>query len=304
MKVLVLGSTGYIGSVVVDRLREAGDEVVVVRPPGRPQQRRPRAVGVPEEEVRLGDLTDPASLTAAVTPEIDAVVHLASPTGNPGVDLAAVEALLEPLRGTGRALLYTSGVWVLGPTADGVADEDTPADPIALVRDRPRIEQLVLGAAVDGVRGIVIRPGVVHGRGGGIPALLVADARREGAGRHVGPGTARWPMVHVADLADLYVAALTHAAAGLLLHGVAEDAVPVRALAAAAARAAGVGDGVREWPVEQARAELGSEFADALALDQRVGGIRARGMLGWRPWRMDAVADMASGSYSGGTPAA
>lgn len=296
MRVLVLGATGYIGAVVCERLREEGNEVVALVKPVRERETI--------DEVRIGDLTAPASLRAAVTPDIDAVVHAATPTGEHALDQAAVEALLGPLRGTGRALLYTSGVWVLGPTGDGVADEDSPTDPIALVGYRPRIEQQVIEAAHHGVRGIVIRPGVVHGRGGGIPALLVADAKQQGAGRHVGSGTTHWPMVHVADLADLYVAALTRAGSGVLLHGVAEEAVPVSGLAAAAAQAAGVDGGVREWPMEQARSALGPDFAEALALDQRVSGSRARDVLGWRPWRPDALLDVASGSYVAPRPVA
>jgi nucleoside-diphosphate-sugar epimerase len=296
MRVLVLGATGYIGSAVAERLREAGDEVVALVRRGS----EPGAV----DEVRFGDLADPASLRAAVTPDIGAVVHLATPSGQHALDHAAVEALLGPLRETGRALLYTSGVWVLGPTGHEVVDEDSPTDPIALVSYRPRIEEQVLEAALHGVRGVVIRPGVAHGRGGGIPALLVADAVQHGAGRHVGPGTARWPMVHVADLADLYAAALARAGAGVLLHGVAEEAVPVSGLAAAAAHAAGVEGGVREWPLEQARAELGTAFADALALDQRVSATRTRRAVGWQPWRQNALVDVASGSYSSAARAA
>ncbi len=108
----------------------------------------------------------------------------------------------------------------------------------------------------------------------------------------------RWPMVHVDDLADLYVAALERADAGTLLHAVAEEAVPVVELAAAAARAAGVAGTVEAWPLGDARAALGALFADALALDQACSGSRARGLLGWQPRRPGAVDDLAEGSYA------
>lgn len=81
--------------------------------------------------------------------------------------------------------------------------------------------------ATDGVRSTVIRPGVVHGRGGGIPATLVGLASEHGGGRYIRPDDVRWPMVHVADLADLYVAVLDRAPAGTVFHGVAEELVPV-----------------------------------------------------------------------------
>jgi nucleoside-diphosphate-sugar epimerase len=247
-------------------------------------------------EVRLGDRTVPSSLSQAVTPDVDAVVDVTTPSGSAVVDAAATAALLEPLRGTRRALVYTSGVWVLGATGPEPADEETPTRPAELVRDRPSIERQVLAAAAAGVRSVVLRPGIVHGRGGGIPRLLVEQARTHGRARYLG-GPVHWPMVHVDDLADVYAAALERSAAGTLLHAVAEDAVPVAELAAGAGRAAGVPGPVETWPLEEARATLGTLFADALALDQAVSGARARRQLGWQPHGPGAVEDLVRGSY-------
>ncbi|MGP4110560.1 SgcJ/EcaC family oxidoreductase [Streptomyces sp. 4N509B] len=296
MKVLLLGATGYVGSAVADHLTRFGHEVVEL---GRGAADRPGR----GRERRVGDLTDPGSLTRAVTPDIDAVVHAATPTGDAATDAAAVDALLAPLRGTGRAFVYTSGVWVLGATGPDPAGEDAPTDPLPIVGYRPLIERQVLAAAADEVRATVIRPGIVHGRGGGIPALLVNLARDHRAPLFVAPdgeaggAPVHWPMVHVDDLAELYVAAVERAEAGTLWHGVAEPAVPVRDVARAAGRAADVLAAPRAWPVEEARAALGAAFADALALDQRVAGDAARQRLGWRPARAGAVADLATGSY-------
>jgi nucleoside-diphosphate-sugar epimerase len=189
MKVLLVGATGYVGAVVAERLTARGHHVTaLVRPGGT----RPRTGHV--AAVRTGDLTDPASLRAAVRADIDAVIHAGTPSGHGPVDEAATEALLEPLKGSGRAFVYTSGVWVLGATGDVVADEASPTSPIALVRDRPVIERRVLRAAADGVRSVVLRPAIVHGRGGGIPALLVDQARAHGAGRYIGESV-RWPGI-------------------------------------------------------------------------------------------------------------
>lgn len=147
------------------------------------------------------------------------------------------------------------------------------------------------------MRATVIRPGIVHGNGGGIPALLVDLARKHGAPTYVGEEAVHWPMVHVDDLADLFVATVEKAPAYSLWHGVSESAVPVRDLAAAAGAAAGVDGEPRSWPLEDARAELGALFADALALDQTVSGDAAREGLGWLPRRAGAVADVRELSY-------
>jgi nucleoside-diphosphate-sugar epimerase len=292
MRVLLVGATGYVGSVVAERLAAHGHEVVALVRPGRARQTSSSV-----RHTRVGDLSDPGSLRAAVTSDVDAVVHAGTPSGVGPVDMAAVDALLEPLAGTDRAFVYLSGVWVLGATGDAVGDETSPTNPVDLVRDRPAIERRVLGAASAGVRSTVVRPGVVHGRGGGIPALLVELARAHGTGRYVG-GQVRWPMVHVDDLADLVLGALERAEPGTVLHAVAEDAVPVADLARAASVAAGVTVGAEAWDLADAGTTLGSEFAEALALDQACSAERTRRRLGWAPSRVGAVEDLASGSYA------
>lgn len=291
MNVLVIGATGYIGSVVSGRLTEAGHTVTALVRPGQPSD------GVPDAAtVVVGDLANPTTIQAAAL-AADAVVNLATPTGDLAVDQAATDALLQPLRGTGRPFVYTSGIWVLGRTGTIPVDEDAPTDPLPIVGYRPVIEQQVLAASDDGVRAVVIRPAITHGRGGGIPALLVARARQDGVGRYVGGDDVTWPMVHVDDLADLFVAAVERAPAGSVIHAVDEQAVPTVDIAAAAAAAAGV-SGTRAWPVDDARSALGEPFADALALSQACSGARARDLLGWSPHRPGSVEDIACGSYA------
>ncbi|MCF2533620.1 NAD-dependent epimerase/dehydratase family protein [Yinghuangia soli] len=291
MKVLVLGSTGYIGSAVTRRLTADGHTVV-------PFLKHGTAVAPePGLDARFGDLQDPASLSAAVTGDIDAVVNIATPTGDEAVDAAAVEALTAPLRGTGRAFVYTSGIWVLGATGDRAVDEDAPVDAIDIVSYRPRIEQQVLDAARDDVCTSVIRPGIAYGHGGGIPGMMLAWAKEWGGGRYVGtPGT-RWPMVHVDDLAALYALVLAKADPGTLWHGVGFESVGTPALAAAADFANGGVGRAEPWPVVEVAEAVGLQFAEALALDQTVSGSRAARVLGWQPVQAHPTTDLTAGSY-------
>lgn len=289
MRLLLTGATGYIGTAVAARLTEAGHDVVaLVRPTSTTSGLPAGTTIVP------GDITDPAALRAAAS-DVDGVVHVA-PSGGADVDRAAARAYVDALRGRGGPLVWTTGVWVLGPT-ESAATEDSPAAPIAIVSDRPAVERLVLTAADEGVRAVVLRPGVVHGRGRGIPAMLVDGAREAGVGQVVGAGDARWPMVHVDDLADLYLAAVERASAGAVLHGVTEEGVRVADLAAAAASAAGLAPRTAVVPLAEAADRFGAPFAEALALRQAVSASRTRFALGWHPRRPGAVADVAAGSY-------
>ncbi|MFB7618277.1 SgcJ/EcaC family oxidoreductase [Kitasatospora sp. NPDC056181] len=292
MKVLLTGATGYIGSAVTDHLTAAGHQVVALTRGAEPRPGRAWHAQL------VGDTADPASLAGAVTSEIEAVIHLAPPSGDADVDTAAVEALAAPLRGTDRPFVYTSGVWVLGATGTAQeVGEESPTNPIDIVGYRPRIEQRVLAEAAEGVRAVVVRPGIVYGRGGGIPAILVDRARRQEVPEYYGEEGVRWPTVHVDDLAELFVAAVERAGAGTVWHGVGESAVPVRDLARAAGRAAGVLATPHAVPAEQAAEIFGPLFADALALDQSVSGAAARTALGWRPGRPGVLTELVSGSY-------
>ncbi|MEV0237802.1 NAD-dependent epimerase/dehydratase family protein [Nonomuraea sp. NPDC050786] len=284
MKVLVIGATGYVGGPVVERLVAQGHEVAAfVRPAADGDRRVPGVT-----DVRYGDLSDAAALERAISADLDAVVHAGQLTGDQDVDLATIAVLA----GSSKKVIYVSGVWVLGET-DG-ADEDSPANPIPLVAYRDKVERLVIDGG-----GSVVRPGVVHGRGAGIPALLRAQAARRGSGVYVAAGGAvsTWSFVHVDDLAELVVAAVEKGEPAVY-HAVSEEAVPVTAVAEAAARSAGVKETAEPWPVDEAAQELGAGFADALALSQRVSAARTRQALGWRPARPGIVADLVEGSYA------
>jgi nucleoside-diphosphate-sugar epimerase len=292
MKVFLTGATGYIGSAVADALRGAGHEVSGL---ARSDAAAARLTAMGVQPVR-GDFADPASVTTAAR-AADGVISAAS-TDDPATDTAAITAILDGLRGSGKPFVYTSGIWAYGDTAGRVVTETTPATPVARVAWRSAVEREVLQAAGDGVRSVVIQPAVVYGRGGGIPAVFVRSARKHGAAKFVGSGENRWPLVHVEDLAELYVRALERAPAGTLLIAVTGPSVPVGDIARAASEGAGAGGKVAAWPLAEARQVLGN-YADALALDQQAVSHRAETLLGWKPFRPGILDDLRHGSYAG-----
>jgi nucleoside-diphosphate-sugar epimerase len=291
MRVFLTGATGYIGSAVAERLRAAGHELTGL---ARSDAAAARLTAAGIRSVR-GDFSDPASVGAAAR-AADGVISMAT-TYDAAIDGPAIDAILDALAGSDKPFIYTSGIWSHGDTGGAVVDETTPPRPAALVAWRQAVEDRVREGARRGIRSIVIRPAIVYGRGGGIPASFVESARKEGAARYVGTGENRWPFVHVDDLADLYLLALERAPAGSLLLGVAGPAHAVRDVAAAASRGAGAGGRTMAWPLEEARQKLGA-YADALVLDQQASGRRAQELLGWRPHRPDVLEDIERGSYA------
>ncbi|HEX2249758.1 MAG TPA: NAD-dependent epimerase/dehydratase family protein, partial [Gemmatimonadales bacterium] len=195
MKVFLTGATGYIGSAVAERLRAAGHEVTGLAR-SEASSAKLRSAGV--RAVR-GDFSDPASVAAAAR-ATDGVISTAT-TYDPAIDGPAIDAMLDALAGSNKPLIYTSGIWSHGDTAGRVVDETSPPNPAALVAWRQAVEERVLNAVQRGLRAVVIRPAIVYGRGGGIPAGFVEAARKDGAARYVGNGDNRWPFVHVDDLA-------------------------------------------------------------------------------------------------------
>src|SRR6266568_513508 len=218
------------------------------------------------------DLAEPGSLTAAAT-GYDRVIHAGAPIDD-STDRAGAEALLS----SGSPVLYTTGAAVLGA---GAQDEDSAADPHPIAAGRPAIEHRVLRAD-----GWVIRPGMVYGDDGGlVHGLLTTKAVERGTGIYIGPPGTRWPVVHVDDLAALYLAVATRAAPGTIWHGIGET---VRLDAIAAALGGGT---ARSWPLAEASAELGP-VADLFTRDQDVSAAKTRTDLGWTPAHTSIVTDL------------
>ena len=289
MKVFVTGATGYIGFAVAQALLAVGNRVSGLARSEEAVQKLEEA-GV--EAVR-GSLSNASAIIGAAR-AAGAVIHTAS-TGDAGAaqeDGFALDAILDGLNGTNKPFLYTSGLWVIGDTHGAVADEDTPLDPTPLVAWRPAHERRVLSEAG---HGIVIRPGVVYGSGGGMLAWMVKQAQAAGSVRYVGTGEQHWSVIHVEDLAAMYVLALETAPPGSLFLAAGDETPTVREIAQAVSEAAGVPGKTQPWPLEDARQDLGP-FADALALDQKATSRKARQTLGWEPTAPTLFADLAEAS--------
>ncbi|WP_409330707.1 NAD-dependent epimerase/dehydratase family protein [Trujillonella humicola] len=288
MHVFLTGGTGLIGSAVLPALLADGHTVAAL---ARSDAAAARVTAAGATAVR-GDLTD-GRLLAAAARAADAVVHTASPgdATSAAVDAALLDAVLPALAGSGKPYLHTSGAWVLG---DGDLDESTPAAPPQLTAWRVPLDARVRAAAADGVRSVVIAPGIVHAEGAGIPTAVLRDGPRTAGGAVVLPGSGEqhWTTVHAADLGRLYALALRSAPAGSWYLGVSGHNPTVREIGLAVAREVAASTGA------ETVARLGL-FGAALLLDQRATGALARAELGWEPagpTLLDELSPVAQGS--------
>lgn len=277
MKVFLTGATGLIGSAILSRL-VAGDHEVVALVRSEENAAKVKAAGAAST---VGDLAEPDSYRAALT-AADAVVHAGATRDatKRTVDDTFVTTAIDALDGTGKAFLYTSGVWDYGSNTN--LNEEAAYAPVPMVAWRPAITERVRHR--NGVRGVVIAPGMVHGHGRGLHNVL-AGARTDGAApalRVVGSGQQHWAMVHVDDLAELYLLALQSAPAGTTFIGAPGDNPTAYEICQALSRAAGL-DGRVATESDQDSLDRIGPIAAALLLDQQADGARARQQLGWNP---------------------
>lgn len=339
MKVLVTGATGYLGAVAAEALATRGHQVLGLARSDRSASAL-RDHGI---EPVMGDFGDPASLANAVRQaRPDVVVSTASVGGASGDQAAfvrdgeAVGAIREALAGHGGALVFTSGSAVFGVFNGGdatvtVYDEDTPlplpasvfaaesagvhpllaAGFAAAMAARVETELAVLAAG--DVRGVVIRPGLVYGRGGNSDIRSLIDrARREGRAGHWGSGGTTQSYVHVEDVAELFCLAAELAPHGAILHGVTAD-VTQRELAQAINRMIGTDDRTQSLSLLEmlgidaaAVGNISDSFTPppsaasgiSLSLNKRLSSDNTRKLLGWSPKRTDIGDDIAYGSYA------
>ncbi|MFE4495372.1 NAD-dependent epimerase/dehydratase family protein [Streptomyces niveus] len=288
MQVFITGGSGYIGRPTIQALIRHGIEVTALAR----SEHSARILADLGATPVAGALDDTDVLGEAAR-RADGVIHLGVDyaEGTAEVDRAAAQALQEGV-GSGP-YVHTGGAWVYGDT-DGVVDEDAPQSPPRITAWRLENEKRVLARVAIGDRPIVVMPGLVYGHSGGLTqSYFVEPGRAAGAVPCIGDGANRWALVHVDDLAELYVLALNAPAASVYV-GVGGQNLPLADITRALSHAAGHPGRIESVTLEEAVRRMGP-IAEAFALDQQLTGARARRELGWTPTRLDALADLAQG---------
>lgn len=296
MRVFVTGSTGWIGSAVVDELIRFGHDVVGLAR----SDTAVAALAAKGAEALLGDLDHRDALGRAAA-EADAVVHLANKhdwadeDGNNRTERLAVEAMLAGLEGSSKPFVIANG---LSGILEGRSVLETdPSPAMGPTADRGGSENLALGYAAKGVRSIAVRfAPSVHGRGDwGFVNWLTAAARKNGISGYVGEGDARWSAVHVTDASSLIRLGLESAAAGTRMHAVAEEAVATKTIAEALGEVLGL-------PVTSIDpADAGEHFGVVgrfFGMTMTGSSAATREVLGWEPVGPTLIEDILTGGYT------
>lgn len=278
MHVFLTGASGYIGSSVLRALIAHEHEVTaLVR-----TDQKAQAVRDAGGRALVGDVTD-TDVVRRLAHEADAVVHTASAKD---VDPDFTATVLEALHGTPKPFVHTGGIFTFGDSTD--ISEQSPSSPPTMTSWRGANEAAVRASEV---RTTIVAPGIVYGRGAGIPTMFVGDGEHEV--RLVGDGSQRWSTVHVDDLGELYVLALHRGEQDGYVLAATGDNPTVREIAEAGAH----GSPVVAESVDASRERLGTAYADALLMHQEASGAHARAAFGWHPTRPSLLEDLADGSY-------
>ncbi|MBW2533415.1 MAG: NAD-dependent epimerase/dehydratase family protein [Deltaproteobacteria bacterium] len=221
MRVLVTGGSGYFGEILVERLRERGDEVVILDVIENAD--RPADVRFVQGDVRDRGAVDRAMEGVEVVHHNVAQVPLAKDREKFwSVNVDGTGNVLDAARAAGaRKVVLMSSSAVHGVPERNPVDRSTPPAPReAYGRAKLEAERLAERARDRGLDVSMIRPRTILGHGRlGIFQILFEWVRRSKPLYLLGPGDNRYQFVHADDLADAALRAADRAGSALYLCG-------------------------------------------------------------------------------------
>lgn len=293
MNVFLTGATGYIGSIIAEKLQAAGHTIVGLA------RNEVTAKKLAKQNIKpfLGNLQEPDRLADAAR-QTDGVIHTAfihdfdDWESAVKADCKVIAAFTQALAGTGKPLIATSDTSVLGDTGSFIVDEDHPIATDFFLAERAKAEAAVIQASQQTIRSAILRlPLYIYGRGGGTSyaPMRLQEAQELRAVPYIAPGEHQISALDVDDVAQLYVLALERAPAGSLFHAATESGVSEKAIAQAISKV--VGYELKGISLEQATLQWGRGIAAFFAINNQVSADKAMQQLGWRPQAKTSLLD-------------
>jgi len=241
MRVLVTGGAGFIGSHVVDKLRDHGHVPVIydLRPSPWPEHA--------DVDTVIGQVTDAAALAAALE-GCDAVAHLAAvadvndvhaePHDAEQVNARGTAAVLEGARLAGiDRVVYASTIWVYSDTEETTVSETTLLPPPAHLYTATKLAGELYCKSYQELYGInytILRFGIPYGPRAREAAVIPAFVNKAFAGEPLtlsGDGLQSRRFVYVEDLAEGVVAGLGQIAENRVYNLSSDEDVTIRQIA-------------------------------------------------------------------------
>jgi nucleoside-diphosphate-sugar epimerase len=216
MRYFITGTTGFIGGKLARELVKRGHTVVAIaRNPAKASDLA--ALGI---EVHKGDVTDKASMRAAMT-GVDGVYHVAGwyklGTRNPqegyDINVTGTRNVLELMRELAIPKgVYTSTLAIYGNTHGKVVDETEPA-PTAFDSEYDRTKSLAhfdvaLPMMQNGLPLVIVQPGMVYGPGDTSQMGEAWVQYLQGKLLPMMPGGASYAWAHVDDIVEGHILAM------------------------------------------------------------------------------------------------
>jgi len=284
MKVLVLGATGFIGFPTAQAFVRNGHEVFG-------QTRSADKVKALEAEEIIPVVADPTDATklTKVVEGVDVVVDCIGGMEVNAVNLKVLDIISQAAKSSRGSrvpkltYIYSSGTWMHGEDRENLVNERTVPNKAInpLVSWRFEREQTILAStAFDAV---VIRPSLLYGRSASILAMLFGRAQPGQEIKWFGTKGGRWSLIHVDDLANMYlrIAEAAPICKGLIFDAANDLTESVDDVLEATAKVTGASG----WSY----AKPENLFEEAVATSNSVRPSLARSLVGWKPVKAGLV---------------
>jgi len=220
MRIVVTGTTGFIGSHVAVQLAQAGHQVVAT---SRDPRKVPALGQVPGITIARGDLSEPSTWTAALE-GADALVHVALGWGDVPLDMlrndteTSIRLFQAAVDAGVKKIVYTSSTAACGEM-DALNGEERVPKPVDFYgATKAATEAYLRGFAHKcGIQAHIVRPGYIFGEAAVEGAHAQPDTRFRDLVRAIAHGDEfrlvkhdGTQFLHVQDIAQVYLALLSH----------------------------------------------------------------------------------------------